>query len=581
MVSTREPLSPPAYSDHAAHRAETDLLLRCARASTAEDNARIRDLVAGGLDWAYVLWIGQRQGMLPRLYQHLQASAPDLVPTRVIDQIREHHEGNARRVRAARDEVRHLLDVLNREGIPVMPLRASSLMILLGGDAAERPVEPLDILVPKRDIARARTALIHEGYTPVHRLTRAQEATLQRSRALILHHHDRGIRLHLHQRIAPSYVPVRLSPASLWRGRTEGVVEGMTLRCPSFEDLLLLLCMDGAVQMWERLVWVSDLARLIEHCGPIDWPLLLQRARRSRAERMLLLGLFVAQDLLGSAIPSEVRKRVAAEPAVVALGGQVRRRLLHDMRGRTGERERLRFRLHLLERSVDRIRYCARFALTSTIEDWNTLPLPDPLFPAYRIARPVRLAATIARGAARRQAPYMQSPMPVVQRMLAVAEVGPSDVVYDLGCGDGRIVIAAAQRYGARGVGIDLDPERIAESRANARTAGVEHLVSFIQADAMAVDLRPATVVTLWMLQTLNLSLRPKLEAQLAPGTRIVGHSFDMGDWGPARTELVPYADEYAVVYLWVTDRSTPEMRNPQQPVRAWSPYAARVAAGE
>ena len=139
-------------------------------------------------------------------------------------------------------------------------------------------------------------------------------------------------------------------------------------------------------------------------------------------------------------------------------------------------------------------------------------------------------------------APFVPSPYDVVQRMLTLAEVTRDDIVYDIGCGDGRIVITAAQRFGARGVGIDIDPQRIAEANANAERAGVQHLVQFIQQDAMTVDVSEATVVTLYLLSSSNLKLRPLLTSQLAPGARIVSHAFSMGDWEP--DVLDQYEDE-------------------------------------
>lgn len=152
-------------------------------------------------------------------------------------------------------------------------------------------------------------------------------------------------------------------------------------------------------------------------------------------------------------------------------------------------------------------------------------------------------------------APYVPSPYDVVNRMLTLAEVTADDVVYDLGSGDGRIVITAAQRYGARGVGIDIDPQRIAESNANAERAGVQHLVEFIEMDVMEADVSEATVVTLYLLSSSNARLRPILTRQLRPGARIVSHAFSMGDW---EADVVDrYEDvrgHMRTLYLWRTD---------------------------
>jgi ribosomal protein L11 methylase PrmA len=130
-------------------------------------------------------------------------------------------------------------------------------------------------------------------------------------------------------------------------------------------------------------------------------------------------------------------------------------------------------------------------------------------------------------------APYSPTPMDVVERMLKFAGVGPADVVYDLGCGDGRIVIEAALKFGARGVGIDIDPALIARAQANAKQAGVESRVTFRVQDAMTVNVSDATVVTLYLLAASNVKLRPILTRDLRPGARIVAHNYPIGDWEP------------------------------------------------
>ncbi len=152
-------------------------------------------------------------------------------------------------------------------------------------------------------------------------------------------------------------------------------------------------------------------------------------------------------------------------------------------------------------------------------------------------------------------APYIPTPQEVVNRMLELAEVTTTDIVYDLGSGDGRIPITAAKRYGARGVGIDFDPQRIAESNANARREGVTDRVEFILGDVLQADVSEATVVTLYLLSSSNIKLRPILTRQLSPGTRIVSHAFDMGDWLADRIEIFKdYRGNPRTLYLWKFD---------------------------
>jgi SAM-dependent methyltransferase len=143
---------------------------------------------------------------------------------------------------------------------------------------------------------------------------------------------------------------------------------------------------------------------------------------------------------------------------------------------------------------------------------------------------------------------FVPTPFPVVDRMLDVARVGAGDMLFDLGSGDGRIVIAAAKRFGIRAVGIDIDPRRIEESNFNADTAGVRSRVDFRIADLFETDLRQASVVTLYLLPALNVRLRPKLFEELKPGSRVVSHSFDMGDWKADSTLSV----QARVIYYWM-----------------------------
>jgi len=152
--------------------------------------------------------------------------------------------------------------------------------------------------------------------------------------------------------------------------------------------------------------------------------------------------------------------------------------------------------------------------------------------------------------------PYVPTTERAVEAMLELAKVTKNDIVYDLGCGDGRIVVTAAKKYGARGVGIDINPERIAEARENARKNGVEHLVKFIEGDLFEADIHEATVVTLFLLSSVNLKLRPKLLAELRPGTRVVSNTFDMGDWKPDKEFTLDDNSEDSYLshkfYLWV-----------------------------
>jgi SAM-dependent methyltransferase len=148
--------------------------------------------------------------------------------------------------------------------------------------------------------------------------------------------------------------------------------------------------------------------------------------------------------------------------------------------------------------------------------------------------------------------PYVPTHDKLVAEMLKVANVGKNDVLYDLGCGDGRIPITAAKRFGTRGVGVDLDPQRIAEARENAIKEKVADRVKFFQQDLFDTDIKEATVVTLYLHPDINMRLRPRLLNDLKPGSRVVSHNYDMGDWTPQKTITVKLPDGDHTIYFWV-----------------------------
>jgi hypothetical protein len=194
------------------------------------------------------------------------------------------------------------------------------------------------------------------------------------------------------------------------------------------------------------------------------------------------------------------------------------------------------------------------------------LEIPLRYVPRFRVVRALREVLvscalfTLSMHAARAadaSVPYVPTPQNVVERMLEIAKVGAQDYVIDLGSGDGRIVVTAAEKYGARGFGVDLNPKRISEANDNARAAHVTDRVQFYQRDLFETDLTSASVVTMYLLPRVNLELRPKL-LELKPGTRIVSHDFSMGDWKPEHHEQLEARDKYggsgglSDIYLWI-----------------------------
>jgi SAM-dependent methyltransferase len=512
-------------------------------------------LLARSINWPRLLWLAHRQTALPQLYSLLQGPGASVVPTSIQEQLLAHYKSNARRNRALLDAEHAAISLLEENGIEALGLRMPSLLEEHYKDPGLREYEPLDLLVRPKHVDRARDLLLRTGYRRVFELSRQREAMQRRARSFLpLHNDEQNIRLHLHDRLLPQFFALKGEEARVWDDRRT-VSDGRGL-IPSDTSLLILLCAYGTLNLWTRLPWIADVARLTATISAADWPALISRAEAAGAGRMLQLGLALAHDLFGTLLPTPLATAILSDDAVQASVAEVRSRLFDGADDRVGELQRARFRLAMRERRSDRVRYLANFISTPTVEDWNTVKLPDTLVYAYHLVRPVRLAGDILRSLRGRSknAPYFATPMPLVDRMIEMAGLNSDDVVYDLGCGDGRIVIRAAQLYGTRGLGVDLDPERIAESRANARAAGVENLVRFELKNVLEVDLEPASVIMIWLLPTQHLQLRPKLLKELRPGARIVGHSFDMGDWTPAKTEMVEvpaWGQESQIAYMW------------------------------
>jgi ubiquinone/menaquinone biosynthesis C-methylase UbiE len=189
---------------------------------------------------------------------------------------------------------------------------------------------------------------------------------------------------------------------------------------------------------------------------------------------------------------------------------------------------------------------CLLFSASLTVEAGVALQKKRTGRTTHRRQKPLREPDVI----------FVPTPPETVDEMLRQAHLKKGDVLFDLGSGDGRIPIAAAKQYGVRAVGIDIDPKLVAEATEAAKREGVEHLVTFRLGDMFAADLRGATVVALYLSDTLNVMLRPKLLRELPVGARIVSHDFRMGDWPPEKSVRVPWKNLYRTVYVWTVPRN-------------------------
>jgi len=385
-------------------RPETELLICCVQACTDSERAdRIKALLRKDLDWAYLIQTALRHATMPLLYRSLVTASPQAVPRATLDELRDHFHSNARRNFVLTGELFKCLGLLGAHGIPAVPYRGPVLAASLYGDFSLRQFADLDILVHKKDVIRARDTLISQGYRPEFQLTGAQEAAYLRSQSEYKVMHDEGLVIvEIHWRITERYFSFPLDPDQLWERLEPVSLAGREVRTFSPEDLLLILCAHGTKHLWERLGWICDVAKLLCAHQAMDWQRVMEQACALGGERMLFLGLFLANDLLGAPFPEEVLQKVQADPAVVSLARQVCEWLWHDAHERPGDLESCLFHLRARERPQDRIRYCVRLAVTTTPGDWALVRLPSPLFPLHYVLRPIRLVGKYGPGLLRR-----------------------------------------------------------------------------------------------------------------------------------------------------------------------------------
>ena len=557
------PRNSPSIKDISSRLEHTPSLLLelvsfCARSSLDPGTAaRFGEIVAHVKDWRHLTSQALSHGVLPLLYARLQATCHDAVPGAVLLEMRQTFDQNSRRHSQLLAELFRLLDRFASHSLPVLAFGGPILAEACYPSPTLRYAgEPHLLILP--DARRpAEDLLLAEGYRRIqYAPSEQQEYFLGPPCEQVFVRPGDQSGVVLRTSLVPRHFSVRLGARDVWQGRTAVSLRGRDVPTLSAEDFLLVHCLDAAKLGWEHLGSVCDTTAFLHSHPQLDWPLLFQHTRSSGAGRALRLGLWLAADWLSTPLPPDLNRSLAADRTVYSLASAIRSRLFQQEKEASNPLASSRFHFRVQSSLLAGLRYALRAALTPTSGDWRFLSFPRPLFPLYYLVRPARIATQLTcrafRGSVADLAPYVSSPMEITLGMLALAEVGFGDVVYDIGCGDGRLVIEAARRYGARGVGVDLDPRLIAKARANARRAGVEDRVTLLEQDAESLDLSSATVVMLYLLPATNLRLRHRLQQQLRPGARVVSHRFDMGDWPPHRTEVITLHDGAShSLYLW------------------------------
>jgi hypothetical protein len=378
--------------DRASLSPETRMLLACARSRMDERHARIvRELAGGAVDWDALAALGRRHSVFALLYRQLAAVVPQDVPPDSLARMKELYQGNTARNLFLLGELESVLRALAGEGVTAIPWKGPLLAIAGYGDLSLRRFVDLDVIVRRNDVERSIAALDRLGYRAEPVVSPSQQAFLIRTQHELAFKRDEGrLIVELHWQVAPRRFAADLSAEELWRRatpRTVGRSEVLTL---APEDMLLSLCAHGSKHLWERLAWVCDIAEWLAAHPQLEWPELLARAERTGQERMLLVGLQLAAELLDAPLPLAAAKAIERDPAVARLVAQAREVIFHDPPRPPGMITGLRFNLLARPSWSGKWSYL-RHLLTPTDADVRAFRAPRVLQFAYYLTRPFRL----------------------------------------------------------------------------------------------------------------------------------------------------------------------------------------------
>lgn len=398
----------PGSPQHAAEttlRPEVELLLCCARTHlNATGTERLRALLQTELDWHDVYQTASHHGLLPLLAWHLQAVAPDLVPTSAMEALRSASRTTRQYNFFLLGELRQLLELFAAHNISVVPFKGPALAVLVYGNLALRTFGDLDVMVFRHDLLRAKDLLLSAGYQLAFTPQSAQDTAPRLTDFYILLHHEGRVRVDLQWRIKGRSFAFALDTEGLQDRLLSTSLAGTTTLTFAPEDLLIILCVHGSKHLWGKLKWICDVAEMLRRHAGMDWQRVRELARQSHSERMLALGLYLAHHLLGATLSEPMLQTIQADKRVKTLAAQIQHWLFAADDGVPGDFARLAFYLKSQDSLWDKVQSCGLFlryygrrALVPNARDKRLLPLPDCLAFLYYVIRPLRLIAKYAR----------------------------------------------------------------------------------------------------------------------------------------------------------------------------------------
>ncbi|MFZ3216341.1 MAG: nucleotidyltransferase family protein [Candidatus Acidiferrales bacterium] len=382
---------------------EKQLLVCCARTRLTPEGAdKVRGIVAGPLDWDYLLWEAEENSITPLLERHLSAIAPGAAPPAAQEQLKRTSRANTVRCLYLTAELIHILRLFESREIPSIPYKGPVLAAQAYGDIALREFEDLDIILRQSDLPNAHEVISSLGYKPKYDwiLSPGASASLVPGE---YNYRDEARRamVELHTEITLRHFPVKPDLDDFMRKRAPVRVGERDVLTFAAEDSLPMLCIHGSKDFWERLSWIADVSELIRSHPALDWDRVARLAESLHATRMLHVGLALAALVIGAPLLPEVAARVSADRVAGQLAVEVHERLMSRPFQTLDAVGRLQFRRRMVAGYFDGWRYTLRLAVVPSEDDWQLVRLPHALAPLYVALRPLRLLQKYGRAGRR------------------------------------------------------------------------------------------------------------------------------------------------------------------------------------
>lgn len=538
---------------------EDKLILYCARTYLdPKIEKKIKNITKNDLNWKYMIISACKNRVIPLFYSNISNLCPEEVPSNYLNILRDYYNRNAKKNLFLTSELFNILKIFETNKINSISHKGPVLAHLAYGNLALRQYHGFEIIINEENAKKAKDLLLLNGYKLKFQPPTNYENNYIRSVKEYLFFNPKS---HTNIIIRWNYFKNFFSsPKDITNildfDNTKLIKMGdNNVFIIDNEDLLLVLSLENVKKQWKRLKYLCDIAGIIQK-NNIDWEKLLGKSREYRLEKILFTNLYLINKLFNINLPSQIVSEICSDFDIEHNSIKIEQNFfiktdnLIKRLEKKNEDPFIRFKLR--ENSLDGIKDFFKVMVSSRkykMEYESSLNGKKEVFsrPIYFFKRaifgeypPIILPM-----------PYVVTPTKIVKKMLKIAEINSDDVIYDLGCGDGRFVITAAKEYGIRGVGIDNDPKRIMESKENAKKEGVQNLTTFLHNDIMKADISEATLITIYMLPMINRTLKSVLQRKLKPKTRIITREFSMGDWDPIRTELIPYKKNIIPIYLY------------------------------